>query len=151
MHIGSLFRYLLIAYSMCVLLVPKGAYALDAGSAPLGRDQSIGSFCFVMEQLNLWPQPVTAVTKKRWNIQHNTVNRDEFTDDTYPGTRFFPASAYGLNTTPSPQLHLPLRQGLVPYTRPPPAHLPALDGWLPEKRPLQAFAAFHLSETRRAG
>ena len=120
--------FIILAYSICVLLLPWTTYSSISTPAAGSAEQSIASAYAAMSQPLLWQQqdPTLKGKNKSPDSVHQTIkDSDDTTVDTpSPNVRF--SLAYTLlPAAPHLYIKLPSWRGLIPYSLPPPSPLPA--------------------------
>lgn len=118
--------FIILAYSICVLLLPWTTYSSTpvAGAA----EQSIASAYDVMAQPLLWQQQdptLKGKNKSPESLRQTTNDFDDTAVDTPPPNVRFPLAYALLPAAPHLYIQLPSWRGLVPYSLPPPSPLPA--------------------------
>lgn len=121
--------FIILAYSICVLLLPWTTYSSASGPVAGAAEQSIASAYDAMAQPLLWQQqgsPLKGKNKSPNGVQQTAKGSDDTADDTLsPNVR--PPLARALLPTAPQHLYitLPSWRGLIPYSLAPPAPLAA--------------------------
>lgn len=120
--------FFILAYSICVLLLPWTTYSSTSGPVAGAAEQSIASAYEAMSQPLLWQQQDPTLKGKAQSPDSlpQTANDpdDAAADTSSPNVR--PSLAYTLlSAAPHLYIRLPSWRGLIPYSLPPPSPLSA--------------------------
>ena len=114
--------FLVMAYSICVLLLPWTTYAAVTSSASGGSGQSIASVYAAMAQPILWEQKSITLKGTGPSSPYKTPPHNPGDPAVLPPPaemRPIPARVFSF-TTPYQYIELPTWRGLIPYSLPPP-------------------------------
>ena len=121
--------FIILAYSICVLLLPWTAYSSASTPAAGSAEQSIASAYAAMSQPLLWQQQdptLKGKNKSPDSVHQPTTDLDDAAIDISPPPNVRPLLAYTLlPAAPHLYIKLPSWRGLIPYSLPPPSPLPA--------------------------
>ena len=120
--------FIILAYSICVLLLPWTTYSSISTPAAGSAEQSIASAYAAMSQPLLWQQqdsPLKGKNNSPDSVQHTKKDSADTAVDTPPPNVRFPLAYTLLPAAPHLYIKLPSWRGLIPYSLPPPSPLPA--------------------------
>lgn len=121
--------FIILAYSICVLLLPWTTYSSISGPVAGSAEQSIASAYDAMAQPLLWQQQdltLKGKNKSPDNVPQTKNDFDVADDDASSSPNVRSPLAHSLLPA-APHLHikLPSWRGLIPYSLPPPSLLSA--------------------------
>ena len=120
--------FIILAYSICVLLLPWTIYSSASGPVAGAAEQSIASAYDAMSQPLLWQQQDSSLKGKNQSpdsVQQTQKGSDDTAVDTPSPSVRFPLAYTLLSAAPHLHIQLPSWRGLIPYSLPPPSPLSA--------------------------
>ena len=120
--------FVILAYSICVLLLPWTTYSSISGPVAGSAEQSIASAYDAMAQPLLWQQQDPTLKGKNKSPDSVPQTKHDFDvadNDAYSPNVRPPLAHPLLPAAPHLYIELPSWRGLIPYSLPPPSLLSA--------------------------
>ncbi len=120
--------FIILAYSICVLLLPWTTYSSTSTPAAGSAEQSIAAAYEAMAQPLLWQQQdptLKGKNKSPDSVHQPTGDSDDIAVDTPSPNVRSPLAYTFLPAAPHLYIKLPSWRGLIPYSLPPPSPLSA--------------------------